>query len=119
MGTDTRELQEDGRVILSRQITIRVPDEEEWIGSRMEGGFSGAIAQDLNGSASGPIKVNIGLPHGFQVHDGPGSFTGEVSPGGEYIFEMQTEPFDRNQSILISPSVQLRKREAGDSSNEQ
>lgn len=117
-GLDERELQDDGRVILTRQVTIRVPDDEQWLDSTMEGEFTGAIAQDLNGSSSGAIGVHVQLPEGFVTHEDHGGFAGKVAPGVDYTFLVRTDPFDRNQSILISPSVRLQKYEAVGESDE-
>jgi len=117
IGPDIRELQSDGRIVLRREISIRIPDEERWNGALLKGKFGASIAQDLAGTASGSIALHVSLPVDFSEEDGAESFSGSVRSGQDYSFAVWTEPFARNLSILIAPAVELIGRDLGGVAN--
>jgi hypothetical protein len=106
-GQDARELQGDDSVILERRIAIRIPKDDRWDGATLSGVFTASIAQDLSGSASDPVEIDVALPPGFVTDEAGTGFRGGVNPGDEYLFTIRTAPFPRHQSIIITPTTHL------------
>lgn len=104
---DRRETVDGGRLVIERNIGIKIPQDVGWSRGHLSGTFQAAIAQDLSASASGALGLQIYAPDGFEFDDSLLNFSGDVTAGEEYVFSVRTEPFDRNLSVLITPRVQV------------
>lgn len=107
VGEERRIISANDDLTIQRSIAVEVPTGDRWKGATLVVAFNAAFAEELEGKASGTLGCRVQAPTGFNYDAENDRYSRVVDPGDEYIFEIETAPFGRDMSVVISPTVSL------------